>query len=104
MSTITLGSFIKLLESVDQKKVISRSLGNLHSFRGHPTQLAISAQSTSTVQEMLAEARNAVGQEFTGYKDGEYVMGLHTEIHFAFYGTSDEHPEWFPSFVDELFS
>lgn len=104
MSNITLGSFIKLLESADPEKVIFRSLGNLHSFRGHPTQLAISAQSTSTVQEMLNEARAAVGEEFNGYKDGEYLMELHTKIHFAFYGSSDEHPEWFPSFVDQLFS
>lgn len=104
MSNITLGSFIKLLESADPEKVISRSLGNLHSFRGHPTQLAISAQSSSTVQEMLNEARAAVGEEFNGYKDGEYLMELHTKIHFAFYGSSDEHPEWFPSFVDQLFS
>jgi hypothetical protein len=103
MSTITLGSFIHLLQTADPSKVISRSLGNLHSFRGHPTHLAISAQSSSTVQEMLYEARSAVGKEFTGYKDGEYVMDLHTEIHFAFYGTTDEHPDWFPSFVDELF-
>jgi hypothetical protein len=104
MSTITLGSFIKLLEMADPAKVVSMSLGNLHSFRGHPTHLAISAQSASTVQEMLHEARAAVGAEVTGYKDGEYLMELHTEIHFAFYGSMDEHPEWFPSFVDELFS
>lgn len=104
MSTITLGSFIKLLESVDQKKVISRSLGNLHSFRGHPQHLAISSVSARTVQDMLDEARKAVGQEFTGYKEGEYVMGLHTEIHFAFYGSADENSDWFPSFVDALFA
>lgn len=104
MSTITLGSFIKLLESVDPAKIVSMSLGNIHSFRGHPSHLAISSGSASTVQEMLHEAKSAVDQEFTGYKDGEYMMGLHTEVHFAFYGTSDEHPDWFPSFVNELFA
>lgn len=105
MSTITLGSYMALLESAQcRDKVIENAMGNLHSFRGHPTHLAISAVSKRTVQDMLDEARKAVGEEFTGYKDGEYVMGLHTEIHFAFYGSSDEHPEWFPSFVDSLFS
>jgi len=104
MSTITLGSFIKLLESVDSSKVVSMSLGNLHSFRGDPTHLAISSQSESTVQEMLNEARSAVGKEFISYKDGNYLMDLNTEIHFAFYGSMDECPEWFPMFVNKLFS
>jgi hypothetical protein len=105
MSTITLRAYMALLESVnDRNKVIEHAMGNLHSFRGHPQHLALSAVSSRTVQDMLDEARKAVGQEFTGYKDGEHVMDLHTEIHFAFYGSMDEHPEWFPNFVDALFA
>lgn len=105
MSTITLRAYIALLESVnDRNKVIKNAMGNLHSFRGHPQHLALTSLSSRTVQDMLDEARGAVGQLFTGYKEGEYVMELHTEIHFAFYGSTDEHPDWFPSFVDALFS
>lgn len=105
MSTITLGSYMALLESVnDRNKVVANAMGDLHSFRGHPPHLALSIVSNRTVQDMLDEARKAVNAKFEGYKDGEYLMGLHTEIHFAFKGSNDEYPEWFPIFVNELFA
>lgn len=104
MSTITLGSFIKLLESVDSEKFVPHSLNGLHSFRGEPAHLAIYNCNGSTVKEMLQEAKEAVGKTFSGYKGGEYVMTENTEIHFAHYGSIDEYPEQLSFFINSIFS
>lgn len=101
--TITLGSWINLLEKAEQSKVIRFALKDLHSFRGEYGHLAIASSYDVAVADMLKEAKSVVGKTLPGYKGGEYVMGEHTEIHFALFGSYDEHPEWFVRFVDELF-
>lgn len=101
--TIKLSSLIKMLESVPEDKVVVNALGNLHSFRGHPSHLAIYSCNQSTVKMMLSEFKNAIGKTFNGYKDGAYVMHEDTEVHFAHYGSMDEDPNIFINFVDNLF-
>lgn len=101
--TITLGAWIRLLESADQSKFVNSALVELHSFRGEPEHLAISVGSGSTVSDMLSEAKSAVGKTFVGYKDGEYLMTEDTPIHFAFKGSLDENPHWFCHCVNDIF-
>lgn len=103
MSSITLGALIKLLESVEKDKFVAHSLENLHSFRGEPAQLAISSGNGTIVANMLEEAKAAVGKTFEGYKGGEYVMTEKTSVNFSFYGSSDEYPHMFFSFINDLF-
>lgn len=41
---------------------------------------------TTTVAELLADAKAAVGKTFDGYKGGEYVMSRDTPVHIDNYG------------------
>lgn len=104
--TITLKTLIKLIESVDQNKVIKVYLENPHSFRGDPSHLALSMglESQKLVSDMLIEIKDIVGKTFEAYKDGQYTMTLDTQIHFAYYGSMDEYPETFIHFVESLFN
>lgn len=102
--TITLKTLIKLIESVDQNKVIKVSLEKPHSFRGEPSHLALSMGSPKLVSDMLIEIKGIVGKTFDGYKDGKYKMTLDTQIHFAYYSSMDEYPENFINFVESLFN
>lgn len=102
--SISLGSLINMLEKAEQDKFVSFSLEKLHSFRGEPEELAIELGNGCKVSEMLDELTLAVGKSFEGYKGGDYRMSRKTPVHFAYHGDCEEHPEWFASFADELFS
>lgn len=59
------------------------------SYRGFYDRLAIGDGGTlDTVAKILANAREALGATFTGYKGGEYVMSEHTSVYAANYGES----------------
>lgn len=102
--TISLKTIIAMLQSVDKDKYVANSLGNLHSFRGEPKDLGVSICSGCTVEKMLEDFLWAVNSEFTGYKDGKFVMTLDTKVHFSIVGTMDEYPEWFFAFTESLYS
>lgn len=59
------------------------------SYRGYYDQLAIGVGTHyATVGSLLQELKEAVGATFTGYKGGEYTMGLDTCVWLSNYGES----------------
>lgn len=86
---MTLKEIINFLESQDQEKIIPKGWGegSAHSYRGHYNDLAFEPKDNTSISEMLAEAKSALGKEFTGYKGGEFYMGASTDCHIANYGS-----------------
>lgn len=69
--------------------------GKLGSYRGYYNQLTIyraggrghgGDATPTTVAELLADARNADGEIFMGYKGGDYTMDLDTPVWASDYG------------------
>lgn len=85
---MTLKEIINFLESQDQERVVPKGWGkgSAHSYRGCYCDLAFEPKDNASISEMLAEAKSAVGKEFTGYKGGEYCMGASTDCYLAEYG------------------
>lgn len=76
----TLGELIEALEPYPSGTRIE-GLGYFASYRGFYEDLAICQDGDlSTVGDMLAECRAAMGEIFCGYKGGDYVMGRNTPI------------------------
>ena len=75
----------------------SEPAGQLGSYRGYYNQLTIyrsieltfQGPKPVTVAELLTDARNADGKTFTGYKGGDYAMGLSTPVWADDYGNAD---------------
>lgn len=90
---IRLGAFIDALAAVTDQSlpVVLRSGGGVHdfmSYRGYYEDLEISPRSdVKTVGEVLAEARGAMGEVFTGYKGGEFPMHRDSLLWVACYGS-----------------
>jgi hypothetical protein len=83
---MTLGKMIEKLEAMPPEKEIS-GLGYLNSYRGYYSDLAFEpTDSSETVKELLERCKAAMGQVYTGYKGGDYVMGALTPIWVADYG------------------
>jgi len=83
---MTLGKIIKVLETLPEDTEI-HGFGELDSYRGYYSDLAVAPTSEKRpVFEVLAGCRAAMGEVFTGYKGGEYVMGSPTPIWYAHYG------------------
>lgn len=90
-----LGELIKALEEVENKalpvSILPFDLAptGFDSYRGFYNELAISYSSGAeepTVEEFLNWARACVGNTFTGYKGGEYLMGEDTPVWISNYG------------------
>ena len=65
------------------------NLADPHSYRGYYSDLAFEFyEGTRPAANLLAECRECMGQAFTGYKGGEYVMGTNTPIWVSEYGNS----------------
>lgn len=95
ISQMTLGVFIKALESLDPSAICQFDsgsfVGKADSYRGYYSDLALSPCSTpSTVGSVLAEANAAMGNSFMGYKGGSYLMHPDTRIWHGSYGTTSE--------------
>lgn len=86
VSQLTLGGIIKALESLPSDTLI-HGLGELDSYRGYYCDLAFEPISESrTVENILVECKNAMGQVFQGYKGGDFLMGATTPLWLAHYG------------------
>mgnify|MGYP000225668908 CR=1 FL=1 len=88
---LTLGVFVEKLKQVDPTKVVlfsdGRSIGAAHSYRGYYEQLAFRpCATTSTVGDVLRDAKTALGSTFQGYKGGDYRMSARTWIWASEYG------------------
>lgn len=92
-TNLTLGGFIDALEAVADKSlpVLLRAGAAAHgfsSYRGYYEDLAIEPElHPKTVAEVLAEARKAMGEVFSGYKGGDYPMHRNTLLWVAPWGS-----------------
>lgn len=86
---LTLGALISGLEAADPSLPIvldtGECPGKLDSWRGIYSELAMdfSAEGTSDVATVLADALNALGSVFYGYKGGEFLMRDSTPVWLA---------------------
>lgn len=88
--TITLGELLAALERADPDRVVPRGFRDARSYRGYYEDLGFDPADNVTVAEMLACARLALGETFTGYKGGEYKMDEDTLCWLAEYGCAGE--------------
>lgn len=85
-SQMTLGKLIERLESMSPDATV-KGFENPHSYRGYYTDLAFeSSPDTVTVAKALEICRACMGEEFQGYKGGDYQMGRNTPVWLADYG------------------
>lgn len=81
-----LKDLIELLEKFPSDMRVAQGFGNPHSWRGVYSELAFEPVDDTTVGEMLSEARSAVGQTYTGWKGGDYLMTLDTDVNVDYRG------------------
>lgn len=88
---VTLGELISFLSDAPQDAKVATDtgyiIGPLQSYRGYYSDLSFACgESLPTVSAVLADARAALGAEFTGYKGGEFRMSKATPMWCAPYG------------------
>lgn len=91
---MNLGELIEMLGKCDPNHVVKWGFGRPHSWRGSYNELAFDPAKNVTIGSMLENARSALGETFTGWKGGEYVMDEHTPIHLDFDGNCMDNVEW----------
>ena len=83
---LTLGALIAALEAMPADAQVA-NLREPDSYRGYYSDLYFERQDgTRPASELLADCKAAMGQVFTGYKGGDYVMGAMTPLCIATYG------------------
>lgn len=75
----------------------TRPAGELHSYRGYREDLAIGfgpyfegRPTYATVGDLASALRAAIGQDFEGYKGGDYTMAADTTLWIAPEGTTSQ--------------
>jgi hypothetical protein len=87
---MTLGKMIAALEKMPADAMID-GIRHPHSYRGYYSDLAFErAKGKTSVADALAMCKGAMGQDFTGYKGGDYVMGALTPLWMAYYGSTGD--------------
>ena len=83
---LTLGTLIAALEAMPADAQVA-NLRDPDSYRGYYSDLYFERHDgTRPAAELLAECKAAMGQVFTGYKGGDFVMGAMTPLWVASYG------------------
>jgi hypothetical protein len=83
---LTLGALIAALEKMPADAQVA-NLRDPDSYRGYYSDLYFERHDgTRPAAELLAECKAAMGQVFTGYKGGDFVMGALTPLWVATYG------------------
>lgn len=85
-----LGELIAWLEKQPADAKVMDGFGSPHSDRGSYEDLAFRPVGRTTIGEMLAHARSAMGKTFTGYKGGDYVMNEYTTVKIGNWGSCGE--------------
>lgn len=100
--TISLGGLIDALKGREQDQTVRFDFGGfvpsgIGSYRGYYDHLAIAFDPEScsnwsskeiTVALFLKMLYKADGKRYTGYKGGEYLMGMHSPVWVGNYGSS----------------
>ena len=85
---LTLGALIAALEAMPADSTVA-NLRDPASYRGYYSDLYFEqGEGTRQAKDLLAECKAAMGQVFTGYKGGDYVMGALTPLWISTYGHS----------------
>uniref|UniRef100_UPI003F496201 hypothetical protein n=1 Tax=Streptomyces sp. CA-141956 TaxID=3240051 RepID=UPI003F496201 len=87
---MTLEELITALETADPTLVLPHGFTNPHSYRGFYEDLAFEPATDVRVTDMLADARDALGETFEGWKGGEYKMRRGTDCWLAHEGMLGE--------------
>jgi hypothetical protein len=83
---LTLGALIAAIEKMPADAHVA-NLRDPDSYRGYYSDLYFERHDgTRPAAELLAECKAAMGQVFTGYKGGDFVMGALTPLWVASYG------------------
>ncbi|KQX43526.1 hypothetical protein ASD97_25985 [Streptomyces sp. Root63] len=85
---MVLEDLIEMLESTDSNTVVKNGFNHPHSYRGFYRDLAFEPARNVRVEDMLADARSALGETFEGWKGGDYTMGRYTECWLSIEGES----------------
>lgn len=86
--TLSIKEAIEKLKRVEPKTLI-RGLGGLDSYRGYYEHLAFEPDnSIKFPKEIINELEKAIGETFTGYKGGEFIMSEDTLLFVSKYGES----------------
>lgn len=82
---------IEYVEQCLEGTSTSITLYNPHSWRGDYRQLEFDYRlKPSTKEELLAVLHSPVGQQFTGWKGGDYLMGLDCDVYLGSPGQGGE--------------
>lgn len=88
---MTLGELITALEELPDDTEIKGLSYSFCSYRGYYSDLAIEKGiSCATAGTLLTACNEIMGQELTGYKGGEYMMGVSTPVWVADYGETGD--------------
>jgi hypothetical protein len=90
LGNMTLGNLIDWLEKQDQELIVRDGFGSPHSDRGSYDELAFTPETEAKISDMLAHARAADGETFTGYKGGNYKMNRSTSVYIGHFGECGE--------------
>ena len=83
---LTLGALIAALQAMPADAAVA-NLRDPASYRGYYCDLYFERhEGTRPAAELLAECNGAMGQVFTGYKGGDYMMGALTPLWISTYG------------------
>lgn len=92
---VTLGKAIELTEKAPDSYIVvfdynNHSPGREMSYRGYYSDLSFEPENEEpkTVSEFEHQLKQALDQEYTGYKGGEFRMGADTPLWVATYGTT----------------
>ena len=85
---LTLGELISQLQEMTGESQVA-NLQNPNSYRGYYCDLYFELRDGArNASDLLADCQAAMGQVFTGYKGGEFVMGALTPLWISEYGES----------------
>jgi hypothetical protein len=87
---LTLGELINVLNNMPADTPVA-NLRKPGSYRGYYEDLYFERhEGTRPASELLADCKAIMGQMFTGYKGGEFMMGAVTPLWVASYGTTGQ--------------
>lgn len=87
-----LKDLIAWLEKQPQDAVVINGFGSPHSYRGYYEDLAFTPVSVTTVEDMLSNAKVAIGRTFPGWKGGLWHMDENTVCWIAYDGCTADEP------------
>jgi len=83
---LTLGKLVAALVDMPDDLPIVPAVGDLSSYRGYYSDLAVEPGGDWTTGDLLKEANAAIGQTFEGYKGGDFKMHERTPLWLSAYG------------------